>query len=77
MADVDTCVLCGEPIPEGIQVCPECMKKAGVDETDTTAAEELRDIANILKITAPTDGNIKIALQGILNIAARLEGRKV
>lgn len=77
MVDVDTCVLCGEPIPEGIQVCPECMRKAGVDETNTTAAEELRDIAAILKITAPTDGNIKIALQGILNIAARLEGKKV
>jgi hypothetical protein len=53
------------------------MKKAGVSETDLTAAEELRDIAAILKITAPTDLNIKIALQGILNIAARLEEREV
>lgn len=76
MADVDTCVLCGEPVPEGLQVCPDCMKKAGVSETDLKAAEELRDIAAILKITAPTDSNIKIALQGILNIAARLEERK-
>lgn len=37
------------------------------------AAEELRDIAAVLSITAETDGNIKEALQGILNIAERLE----
>lgn len=73
MANVDTCVLCGEPVPEGLQVCPNCMKKAGVSEIDLEVPEELRDIAAILKITAPTDINIKTALQGILNIAARLE----
>lgn len=22
--DVDRCVMCGEPVPEGLQVCPEC-----------------------------------------------------
>ena len=21
---VDRCVMCGEPVPEGLQVCPEC-----------------------------------------------------
>lgn len=35
--------------------------------------EELRDIAAILSIEAGSDANIKQALQGILNIAARLE----
>lgn len=43
-------------------------------EVDT--AEQLRDIAAILSIEAGSDANIKEALQGILNIAARLEGRK-
>ena len=38
-----------------------------------SAAEELRDIAAILSIEGGTDANIKEALQGILNIAARLE----
>ncbi len=25
---VDRCVCCGEPVPEGTQVCPECLKQA-------------------------------------------------
>ena len=55
--DVDRCVMCGEAIPEGMQVCPECADKiTGKDE-----AEQLRDIADVLKITA------------ILRIADRLE----
>lgn len=46
--DVDRCVMCGEAIPEGMQVCPECADKiTGKDE-----AEQLRDIADVLKITA-------------------------
>jgi hypothetical protein len=24
MADVDRCVVCGEPVPEGVQVCVRC-----------------------------------------------------
>lgn len=27
MADVDTCVVCSEPVPEGRQVCPMCNVK--------------------------------------------------
>lgn len=74
--DVDKCVRCGEPVPEGLQICPQCMRESGVDEKEVEAAEELRDIANILKITADTDQNIKAAMQSILNIAERLERRK-
>lgn len=40
------------------------------------AAEELRDIARVLSITANTDTNIREAMTGILNIADRLERRK-
>ena len=30
--DVDTCIICGEPIPEGVQVCPLC--EAGMKKDD-------------------------------------------
>lgn len=43
---------------------------------DREAAEELRDIAQVLSITANTDTNIREAMAGILNIADRLERRK-
>ena len=67
--DVDRCVMCGEAIPEGMQVCPECADKiTGKDE-----AEQLRDIADVLKITAGTDKNIKDSMEAILRIADRLE----
>ena len=73
---VDKCVNCGEPIPEGLQVCPQCMKDSGASEEEIEAAEELKDVANILNITAGTDGNIRDAIESILNIAGRLERRK-
>lgn len=69
----DKCVCCGEPVPEGLQVCPSCLKKHGADDDAVEAAEQLRDIAAVLGITAGTDANIKDAMQGILNIAQRLE----
>lgn len=28
MTDVDRCVCCGEPVPEGTWVCPSCARKA-------------------------------------------------
>jgi uncharacterized protein (DUF1499 family) len=36
-------------------------------------AEEMRDIAGVLSITANTDGNIKKSMESILRIADRLE----
>ena len=24
---VETCVICGEPVPEGMQVCPKCVSE--------------------------------------------------
>jgi predicted nucleic acid-binding Zn ribbon protein len=73
----DICVICGKYVPEGWQVCTECIRNAetAVSEEDLQNAEQLRDIAAILNITAGTDTNIKAALQGILNIADRLERR--
>lgn len=69
------CPNCGGKIPETLDLCPDCMKAAGAGPVEIEAAEELRDIAAVLSITAETDGNIKEALQGTLNIAERLEGR--
>lgn len=70
--DADRCVICGAVIPEGLQVCKNCMGDgAGTDE-----AEELRDIADVLSITANTDSNIKRSMEAILRIADRLERKK-
>lgn len=66
---VDRCIMCGEEIPEGVQVCKTCIE--GITEKDEV--EELRDIAAVLKITAGTDKNIKTSMEALLRIADRLE----
>lgn len=71
------CERCGANVPEGLPICSDCIRQAGAEETEISAAEELRDIAAVLSIEAGTDTNIKQALQAILNIAARIErGRR-
>jgi hypothetical protein len=79
MLNNDICVMCGTPVPEGWQVCPGCTRKieTTIDEEDLQSAGQLRDIAAILNITAGTDASTKAALQGILNIADRLERRGI
>lgn len=69
------CANCGAPLPSPLELCPDCMRKAGAGAEEIEAAAELRDIADVLSITADTDGNIKRSMQGILNIAERLEKR--
>ena len=63
------CERCGEQTAEGLLLCPECMKESGAAAEAVAAAEELRDIARVLSITANTDTNIREAMTGILNIA--------
>ena len=70
------CEQCGGPTAEGLLLCPECMKESGAAAEAVAAAEELRDIARVLSITADTDANIREAIVGILNIAERLERGK-
>ena len=70
------CERCGEPTAEGLPLCPDCMKESGAAAEAVAAAEELRDIARVLSITANTDTNIREEMTGILNIADRLERRK-
>lgn len=69
----ERCLLCGEPIPEGAQICPICMQRYAGGEIDEKAAQELRDVADVLSITANTDGNIKRCMEAVIRIADRLE----
>lgn len=64
------CSLCGEKALEGIEICQECLKKAAVDQKQI---KRLRQISNILSITADTDTNIKACMQSITEIADDLE----
>lgn len=74
MNEVDRCLICGAVIPEGAQVCKCCMNAAGIEAGEAAEiAEEMRDIAGVLSITANTDGNIKQSMESILRIADRLE----
>ena len=74
MTDVDRCSICGEAIPEGVQVCKSCMAQYHIEAGEAVEiAEEMRDIAGVLSITANTDGNIKKSMESILRIADRLE----
>ena len=75
MIDAERCLVCGEIIPEGSQVCTACRKKYNIEPPDDLeeAAQELRDVADVLKITEGTDTNIRKSMESILRIADRLE----
>lgn len=74
MTAVDRCLICGEVIPEGSQVCTACIKKYDIETgAEEEMAQELRDIADVLKITEGTDTNIRKSMESILRIADRLE----
>jgi len=72
----EKCLMCGEIIPEGRQLCSGCMNEYGITSIDMEAEEELRDIAQVLNITASTDKNIQLSMEAILRIADRLKRRK-
>lgn len=64
------CHLCGKKALQMIEVCPDCLEKARVDQKNI---KRLRQISNILSITADTDTNIKNCMESILEIAQDLE----
>lgn len=72
--EAEKCAMWSRAILEGAQVCPDCLKIMGREQQET--AEELRDIADVLSITANTDGNIKKSMEALLRIASRLERKK-
>ena len=71
--DREKCIICGKTLPEeGQQVCADCL----ADKSDAETAEELRDIADVLSITAGTDANIKNSMEAIMRIAYRIERKE-
>lgn len=74
MTEVDRCLICGAAVPEGEQVCKSCAEQFHIEAGEAVEiAEEMRDIAGVLSITANTDGSIKRSMESILRIADRLE----
>ena len=67
------CQQCGGYTPEGFSLCPPCMRGAGAEEKEVSAAAELMDIVNIINI-GETDASQRAAIESILNIKSRLEG---
>ena len=64
------CIICGKTLPEeGQEICTDCLAEKSDEET----AKKLRDIADVLKITADTDANIKKSMEAIMRIAYRIE----
>ena len=45
------CEKCGAPTAEGLTLCPDCMKESGAAAEIVEAAEELRDIAQVLSLS--------------------------
>lgn len=76
MTEADRCLLCGAAVPDGAGVCKSCAGQFHIEAGEAVEiAEEMRDIAGVLSITANTDGNIKRSMESILRIADRLERR--
>lgn len=74
--EAEKCVVCGAVIPEGRQLCPHCTPDLRIEPQEAKrTAEELRDIADVLSITANTDGNIQRSMEALLRIADRLSRR--
>lgn len=71
--DREKCIICGKTLAEeGRGICADCLAEKSDEET----AEELRDIADVLSITAETDANIKKSMEAIMRIAYRIDRRK-
>ena len=64
------CHICGKKALEVVEVCPECLQRAAVD---TEQIKRLKQISNVLSITAGTDTNIKECMESLLEIAEDLE----
>ena len=64
------CQICGRQSADKLLcVCADCVKGAA----GAGQARKIRNVANILNITADTDGNIKDAMEILLEIAGDLE----
>jgi len=70
------CVKCGGDTPEGLTLCPPCMRQGGAGENEVSAAAELLDIASVINI-GDTGKSQYAAINSILKIKSRLEGATV
>lgn len=64
------CHICGKKALEVVEVCPDCLQRAAVDPKQI---KRLKQISNVLSITAGTDTNIKECMESLLEIAEDLE----
>ena len=64
------CHICGKKALEVVEVCPECLQRAAVDPKQI---KRLKQISNVLSITAGTDTNIKECMESLLEITEDLE----
>ena len=67
---MSNCHICGKKALEVVEVCPECLQRAAVDPKQI---KRLKQISNVLSITAGTDTNIKECMESLLDIAENLE----
>lgn len=72
----ERCAVCGKTVLDGQPFCEDCRKRFQIVTAGEAAesAEEIRDVADILSITAGSDINIKRSMEALLRIAARLNG---
>lgn len=64
------CKICGKRFADDfLGVCESCAKES----EDAEYARKIRNIADILNVTASADGNIKGAVESLLEIAMDLE----
>lgn len=64
------CQICGRRSADSLFcVCAECVKRAA----DAEQAQKIKSIADILNITAGTDGNIKDVMESLLEMVGDLE----
>ena len=64
------CHVCGKKALEVVEICPECLQRAAVTPEHI---KRLKQISNILSITAGTDGNIRECMESLIEIADELE----
>lgn len=64
------CNICGKQTFMVVEVCHECLQKAAVDPEQI---KKLKQISNILSITADKDRNIKACMESLIEITEELE----
>lgn len=68
--EVNKCSICGKKGLKSFAVCPNCLQKSAVSPKQI---QKLKQINNVLCITADTDGNIKECIQSLTEILEDLE----